>query len=158
MFLLMVIRFPPRTTTHTRKGAYSVAPIGLDALIGGSRRASIARLPHRSGTATAIATATTTQVQAARYAHELRNGLYVLIHFSVHCDTLGSHYGPDFLIIRLFLYLPKRGRETKKTIGWVNTHNEFTCSCGAVITLDTSKFKLGIAKGQRRRQGSARRS
>ena len=45
------------------------------------------------------------------------------------------------------LTCPKCSRETKKTIGWVNTHNEFTCSCGAVITLDTSKFKLGIAKG-----------
>ena len=36
--------------------------------------------------------------------------------------------------------------KTKKTIGWVKTHNKFVCPCGTEITLDTNQFKAEIAK------------
>lgn len=38
------------------------------------------------------------------------------------------------------------GRKTKKAIGWINSHQQFTCPCGAVTRLNTDKFKPGIAK------------
>src|SRR5574343_305616 len=41
------------------------------------------------------------------------------------------------------------GRETKKTIGWIKDHTEFTCACGTVIRLDTSQFKADITKVDR---------
>jgi hypothetical protein len=40
----------------------------------------------------------------------------------------------------------KCGRKTKKTIGWVNSRNKFTCSCGVVIELKTDQFKREIGK------------
>jgi hypothetical protein len=36
--------------------------------------------------------------------------------------------------------------KTKKTIGWVKTHNKLICRCGTEITLDTKQFKAEIAK------------
>jgi hypothetical protein len=40
----------------------------------------------------------------------------------------------------------KCGRKTKKTIGWINSHQHFTCTRGTVTQLNTDKFKPGIAK------------
>ena len=37
-------------------------------------------------------------------------------------------------------------RKTKKSIGWIKSHKDFTCSCGTKITLDASQFKTEIAK------------
>jgi hypothetical protein len=36
--------------------------------------------------------------------------------------------------------------KTKKSIGWIKSHKEFTCACGTKITLDASQFKSEIAK------------
>lgn len=38
------------------------------------------------------------------------------------------------------------GRKSKKTIGWINSHPQFTCSCGTVTRINTDKFKPEIAK------------
>ena len=43
----------------------------------------------------------------------------------------------------------KCGSKTKKSIGWVRAHSEFTCACGATTTLDASQFKSEIAKVER---------
>ena len=40
-------------------------------------------------------------------------------------------------------------RKTKKTIGWIKTHNKFTCGCGTEITLDANQFRSEIAKVER---------
>ena len=40
-------------------------------------------------------------------------------------------------------------RKTKKTIGWIKTHNKFACACGTEITLDAKQFKTEIAKVER---------
>lgn len=40
-------------------------------------------------------------------------------------------------------------RKTKKSIGWIKSHNKLTCSCGAEITLDTRQFKGELAKVER---------
>ncbi len=43
----------------------------------------------------------------------------------------------------------KCGRKTKKSIGWIKSHNRLTCGCGAEIVLDASQFKTEIAKVER---------
>lgn len=40
-------------------------------------------------------------------------------------------------------------RKTKKSIGWIKSHNKLVCGCGAEIVLDTSQFKSEIAKVER---------
>lgn len=40
-------------------------------------------------------------------------------------------------------------RKTKKSIGWIKSHNDFTCACGTHITIDASNFKSEIAKAER---------
>lgn len=40
-------------------------------------------------------------------------------------------------------------RKTKKSIGWIKSHKDFTCACGTHITLDASQFKSEIAKVER---------
>lgn len=40
-------------------------------------------------------------------------------------------------------------RKTKKTIGWIKTHDKFVCVCGTEITLDAKQFKSEIAKVER---------
>lgn len=41
------------------------------------------------------------------------------------------------------------GRKTKKTIGWIKRHTQFTCDCGTKITLHANQFKGEIAKVER---------
>lgn len=36
--------------------------------------------------------------------------------------------------------------KTKKSIGWIKSNKDFTCSCGTKITIDASQFKSEIAK------------
>jgi len=38
------------------------------------------------------------------------------------------------------------GRKTRKTIGWIKTHKQFTCGCGTVVRLDTDQFNREIRK------------
>lgn len=40
-------------------------------------------------------------------------------------------------------------RKTKKSIGWIKSHNDFTCACGAHIKIDANKFKTEIANVDR---------
>lgn len=37
-------------------------------------------------------------------------------------------------------------RKTKKSIGWIKSHNNFTCTCGTIITIDANQFKTEFAK------------
>lgn len=40
---------------------------------------------------------------------------------------------------------PKCGHETKKSIGWIKAHDEFTCAgCGSVIALEKEKLLSGL--------------
>jgi hypothetical protein len=32
------------------------------------------------------------------------------------------------------------GRKTKKTVGWIKNHSQFTCACGTVISLKSDEF------------------
>ena len=41
------------------------------------------------------------------------------------------------------------GRKTKKSIGWIKMHRNFTCRCGTEITLNASQFKTEIAKAEK---------
>lgn len=41
------------------------------------------------------------------------------------------------------------GTKTKKSIGWINTHSEFSCACGTIIHLKTDQFKREIAKANK---------
>ncbi len=38
------------------------------------------------------------------------------------------------------------GRKTKKRIGWIKRHREFTCRCGAQIVLDADQVVREIAR------------
>ena len=38
------------------------------------------------------------------------------------------------------------GRETKKTIAWLKTHDQFTCKCGTLTRLDKSEFTGNLRK------------
>jgi hypothetical protein len=40
------------------------------------------------------------------------------------------------------------GHETKKTVGWVKTHCDFTCVCGTNIHLNADQFRSEIAKAE----------
>ncbi|MEA3641875.1 MAG: hypothetical protein VBE63_18340 [Lamprobacter sp.] len=40
-------------------------------------------------------------------------------------------------------------RKIKKSIGWIKSHRQLTCGCGATIILDTNQFKTEIAKVER---------
>lgn len=41
------------------------------------------------------------------------------------------------------------GRKSKKSIGWIKSHTEFSCACGTRIRLQASQFKSEIAKVER---------
>ena len=41
---------------------------------------------------------------------------------------------------------PKCGYKTRKTISWIKTHENLTCSCGAVIQLKTDEFRRKIGE------------
>lgn len=41
------------------------------------------------------------------------------------------------------------GRKSKKSIGWIKGHTEFSCACGTRIRLQASQFKSEIAKVER---------
>lgn len=38
------------------------------------------------------------------------------------------------------------GSKTKKSIGWIKSNNQFTCTCGTTIKLDADQFRGEIAK------------
>ena len=41
---------------------------------------------------------------------------------------------------------PDCGKEHPKTIGWIKTHSDLTCSCGVKIELDKGEFVRQIAR------------
>lgn len=43
----------------------------------------------------------------------------------------------------------KCGRKTDKTIGWLKSHNKFSCACGTEVEVDVSQFRGEIAKADR---------
>lgn len=45
------------------------------------------------------------------------------------------------------------GKEHSKTIGWIKTHSEISCSCGATIKIDKSEFVRGISGVERALDG-----
>jgi hypothetical protein len=44
---------------------------------------------------------------------------------------------------------PGCGRKTEKTVRWLMHNGQFTCSCGAVVKLDSGKFRQGVARADR---------
>lgn len=40
---------------------------------------------------------------------------------------------------------PACGHETKKTFGWIKSHNEFICPCGMTVKLDREQMLRDIA-------------
>jgi len=44
---------------------------------------------------------------------------------------------------------PGCGKKASKSVGWLKANHNFTCSCGAVVNIDTSKFKSGIAGAEK---------
>lgn len=42
------------------------------------------------------------------------------------------------------------GHVTKKTIGWVRRHSEYTCTCGVAINLKADQFRRVMAEVDRR--------
>ncbi|MDP2322539.1 MAG: hypothetical protein Q8N51_00725 [Gammaproteobacteria bacterium] len=45
----------------------------------------------------------------------------------------------------LSLPCPNCGHETPKTIGWLKTHDEYTCACGGLIKLDLEECRRRVA-------------
>lgn len=43
----------------------------------------------------------------------------------------------------------KCGRTTKKSIGWLKTHRELTCTCGTHIRLDADDLRRKVADMER---------
>ena len=41
---------------------------------------------------------------------------------------------------------PNCGKNIRQTIGWVKTHNYYTCICGCRIELRTDQFRRKIAE------------
>lgn len=41
------------------------------------------------------------------------------------------------------------GQETEKTVGWIKTHDHFTCACGQPIRLDRNQFLGEIRKAEK---------
>jgi lysyl-tRNA synthetase class I len=46
----------------------------------------------------------------------------------------------------LELPCPKCGKKTKKTVAWLKANSKFKCSCGADITVDSSKLHKDLGK------------
>ena len=44
---------------------------------------------------------------------------------------------------------PDCGHKVAKTIAWLKTHRDFTCRCGARVSLDPSQLRGQIAKVDR---------
>jgi hypothetical protein len=40
------------------------------------------------------------------------------------------------------------GGKTKKSIGWIKDHDQFTCECGTLIPVDPSKYRKELAKSE----------
>jgi DNA-directed RNA polymerase subunit RPC12/RpoP len=40
------------------------------------------------------------------------------------------------------------GRKTKKSIEWIEDHDEFACDCGTMIPVDVSKFRKELVKAE----------
>lgn len=40
------------------------------------------------------------------------------------------------------------GSKTKKTVGWLKTHNQLFCTCGVSTALSVDQFKEQIAKAE----------
>ena len=38
------------------------------------------------------------------------------------------------------------GGKTKKSIGWMKDHDQFTCECGTLTPVDLSKYRKELAK------------
>lgn len=45
------------------------------------------------------------------------------------------------------------GVKTKKSIDWINAHDELTCECGTLIPVDASKFHKELAKTESQLDG-----
>jgi hypothetical protein len=40
------------------------------------------------------------------------------------------------------------GGKTKKSIGWIKDHDQFTCECGTLIPVDPSNYRKELAKSE----------
>lgn len=49
------------------------------------------------------------------------------------------------------------GFETKKKIGWIKTHSDFICTCGAEVYLEADKFRAKIAEIEKLFAGLSKR-
>jgi len=59
---------------------------------------------------------------------------------------------------KLGIPCPKCGHETKKTIAWIKSHVEMTCSgCGSAVTLDSSKLEKGLGRVEKQIDGLKRK-
>jgi len=45
------------------------------------------------------------------------------------------------------------GRKTKKSMEWIEDHDEFACDCGTTIPVDASKYRKELAKAESERDG-----
>ena len=53
---------------------------------------------------------------------------------------------------KLGIPCPTCSKKTEKTIGWIKTHDHFTCRCGGVVTLDSDEVRE-IRRGVREAEG-----
>ena len=44
---------------------------------------------------------------------------------------------------------PSCGRKTEKTVRWLMHNGQFACPCGAVIKLESGRFRQGVARADR---------
>lgn len=45
------------------------------------------------------------------------------------------------------------GQKHKKTLGWLKAHQQFTCGCGASITVDLTQLEQGLARANKSLDG-----
>lgn len=46
------------------------------------------------------------------------------------------------------------GGKTKKSMAWIEDHDEFACACGTMIPVDASKYRKELAKTESQADGS----
>jgi len=45
------------------------------------------------------------------------------------------------------------GRKTKKSMEWIEDHDELACDCGTMIPVDASKFRKELVKAESKLDG-----
>jgi hypothetical protein len=55
----------------------------------------------------------------------------------------------SFLDISLSIECPKCGSKSKKSLRWIKTHDEFTCHCGAIVSLKSESLQNKVASAEK---------